>query len=131
MKHFLFIASLFICTTSFAQFSKFRSVGFAYVLKNNISVSQDWTKTDVLITLDIEKKRLTIYNQDGDHFDIISVEKSQKIENNSILQFHSLDVNNRLCDFYLMYNPDNTNQWTIEVEYSDTKYLYLMDKIEN
>lgn len=129
-KLFLLLMAVTISFVSFGQFHKFRAHGFAYVKRDNVAVKEDWQTSNVMVTLDLDKQRITIYNGDKEHFDIISKDDPRKLDDGaSGVMFHCLDAHNIRADVFFLNLPDDPHPWSITIEYSDSEYMYNMDKI--
>ena len=124
MMVFLLILSISI---SFGQVLKLRSTSYAIKYKTDYSWSEwsDLVKTSVLITMDIQKERITIYSVQRQIYDIAE-DEGVDINNDeySTFSFYCIDEDGNTCRIRLLsfYNEDLPMQ--LYIDYPDLAWVY-------
>jgi len=131
MRYRLLLSVLLFSFSAHSQVYKFRALGFAFLKYNDVVADNPpWTPADILVTLDYDKEKITLYNKDDDNFDIATKVKKVTKGDMAIWAFGCLDKNGVTCNVTFLYDPSGNHEYSIMVEYSNQEYIYYMDKID-
>jgi hypothetical protein len=129
-KFFFLTAIIFwaFCTTSYGQVYKLKSTSFSSKYKINNYRWSDWSEleeTSVLITIDLNKERITIYSKETQVYDVAENEGETYDNDGDItLSLFCVDKDGLTCRIRLvkLISQDGRNQ--LYVDYNDMKWVY-------
>lgn len=138
MKTKIIISALFVLfsiKTTIAQVTKLRttSVNAQIVQENN--TWSEWSpaiEISELVVLDFSKKRISIFTQETQVYDIIKVLENEKDENGgSIFSFRCIDQNGNSADVTLIkeLTEETLNKYLL-IELKEDKLLYSLTDID-
>jgi len=116
------------CMTSYGQVYKFKSTALSMQTKINEyrwSAWDAWEETSVLITVDINKERITIYSKEIQIYDIANYEgETTDNDGDTTISFYCVDKDGKTCRIRLvkLISQDDTKQ--LYVDYSDARLVY-------
>lgn len=122
------IILLVFSMTSYGQVYKLKSSSLSIKTKINDykwSDWSDWEEASILITIDVNKDRITIYSKETQIYDVAENEgESYDSDGDKTLSFYCVDKNGLTCRIRLikLISQDNRNQ--LYVDYSDMKWVY-------
>ena len=123
---------LFICTVQFitAQVYKFN----AYQIAFYDTQKQKWESfedCDILISMNVDAKKIKIYSKETQSFDII-ISEAKKIDKDGdeSFRFYCEDHNGNNCnvDFMTLKSENGTKQ--LYITYNNMKYVYNIEYLE-
>ncbi len=131
---FLFGAFLLTSTTLSAQVIKLRSTGLAYKVQTDDEWSDwsDFEDTDVLITLDVDNSRFTVYSAEKQVYDISENEgMTTDSDGDDFYAFYCVDQDGKTCRirFAILHSQDESMQ--LYVDFNDMKWVYNVRNIED
>ena len=131
MKKVLFTLALlltFVGTIS-AEVLKMRTTSFAIKSVNEYGYWSDWSDWEgcsILVVVDVDGDRITIYSQTPQEYDIYDSEYEESDgEGGTIQTFHSVDANGLRCDVRIRITKDGSMQ--LYVDYSDVMFVYNVE----
>lgn len=130
MKKFLVIFIILLLSLavskSYAEVVKYTAYGFSMKStdsRGNWSNWSDWKSCNVLIVMDSNKERMTIYSQETQVFDIISYEDSESDgESGKITPLSCVDQDGLRCT--LRYRQQKNGDLQLYVDYNNLMYVY-------
>ena len=127
-KLVLFIIACLFSFGVFAEVTKLRTNYIAYQYKNEYSGYWnewgDWQDCNVLIVIDFDRDRITIYSQKTQEYDVISVEKEDEDYESKSIYFDCVDEEGLRCTVqYRGYN-DRSRGDQLYVTYNDVRWVY-------
>lgn len=137
MKKIVQIMFLILCLTVlnswvFGQVYKFRAAKFAFKVKDDFNQWQewsDWHDSSVLISIDINTKRIKIFSNKIQVYDIIEEHDiHEDDEGNKTLRFYCLDKNGLYCNVRVVVLKSGTFQ--VYVDYSDMMWVYAVNVLD-
>ena len=86
----------------------------------------DWKNVNIPITVDFQRKKITIYSQKTQIIDYVgfSIEKTNEY---TIMRSQATDTNYQTINVKLLTYNDNTDYLYLSIEYSDVQYMYLIE----
>ena len=130
-KLFILLLALF-CFVQFnyAEITKLRTSHIAYQSKNEYSGMWgewgSWEDCNVLIVIDYDKERITIYSQRTQEYDIITqTQEDEDYESNS-LYFDCVDAEGLRCTVQIRIYNDGERGAQLYVTYSDIRWVYAI-----
>lgn len=82
---------------------------------------------DILIVVDVEKKKVSFYAPERNDYDIIEFFPVKKDDKKTTISFKAVDPNNRRCDFSIIYPEDRkTTDHFLFQGYSDFQLMFLL-----
>ena len=131
MKRILSVL-LFICSVQFitAQVYKFNAYQLAFydIEKEKWEPFED---TDILVSMNIDGKKIKIYSKETQSFDIITVdEKKIDKDGDETFRFYCEDQNGSTChvDFVVLNSENGVRQ--LYITYSNAKYVYNIENLD-
>jgi len=122
------ITLLTFSTVSFGQVYKLKSTAYTYMYKiNDYSWSgwDEWKETTVLITIDLNKQRITIYSQEMQVYDVAENEgEHYDSDGDETLSLYCVDKNGITCRIRLVKLISQGGRNQLYVDYSDMKWVY-------
>ena len=123
---------LFICSVQFitAQVYKFNAYQLAFydIKKEKWEPFED---TDILVSMNVDGKKIKIYSKEAQSFDIITVEEKKKdTDGDDTFSFYCEDQNGITCyvDFMILNSKNGIRQ--LYITYSNAKYVYNIEYLE-
>ena len=136
MKKYLLLSLILLLTlsaTGYSQITKFRTTAFAYTTKDSEGNWEDWSDFEdlsLLVILDNDKSRVTIYSEERQTYDIIDTdeETSDGTTDDSGDQswsFTAIDQDGDECELKMMvrYSQEDQRQ-EIYIIYDDYAWVY-------
>ncbi|MBO5816492.1 MAG: hypothetical protein J6R26_00890 [Paludibacteraceae bacterium] len=131
MKKILFTLALlltFVGTIS-AEVLKMKATSVAYKYENEYGYWTDWTdweECSILVVVDVDGDRITIYSSTPQEYDIYDSEYEESDgEGGTIQTFHSVDKDGSRCDLRIRITKDGDVQ--LYVDYSDVMLVYNVE----
>lgn len=121
------VALLVLSAPSAAQVLKLKSTGFSYKVKNGDTWSKwsDWEDSSLLITIDTDKARVTIYSKDTQVYDIAQNEgTSHDSDGDETLSFYCIDKKGLKCRVRLVKLHSQGGRLQLYVDYNDIMWGY-------
>ncbi len=113
---------------SFSQVNKLRSTSFSSKYQINDYSWSDWsepTETNVLITIDIESERITIYSQQTQIYDIAEYEgETTDSDGDDFMTFFCVNEDGLTCRIHLAKLNSQGGRNQIYVDFADLKWMY-------
>lgn len=128
MKQIILFLLTIISLSLTAQTIRYRTTGFAYLKKSFVKVSNKWSPAEVLVTVDLSGKKIKIYNEDTESFDIIS-QDSKMDGTKLVMKCYCLDKSGITCNVFVGKLDDADPPWSIWVQYDNDEYIYKMNTI--
>lgn len=123
----LFILFCFV-QINYADVTKLRTSGLAHQYKNEYSGVWgdwgDWNDCNVLIVIDEDRDRITIYSQRTQEYDIIGIGQEEEDYESSSLTFDCVDEEGIRCSLTIRVYNDNSRGSQLYVNYSDVRWVY-------
>lgn len=128
-------ALLLFCLSSlnlFSQVAKLKSTAISYKYNvNGWSDWSDWEETSVLITIDMNNDRITIYSKDKQVYDVVKIdETTYDKEGNKILALYCVDKAGLTCVVKLVKLKSYYDSKQLYVEYGDIIWVYDVYALE-
>lgn len=137
MKNFILIISLLFTSILFAQKPiKFTADSFYFskLLDGNNSYSKP-QKASILITLDLEKRNIKIFNSKEHVIKIVNnVSPFTETIENTFFDYKCIDENNKDCTArFLRFSKSSKSEMgeLLYIVYPDITYVYNITKIKN
>ena len=122
----LFVLFSFV-QINYAEVTKLRTTGIAYQYKNEYSGAWGdwgpWEDCNVLIVIDGDRDRITIYSQRTQEYDIISTQKETEDYESSSIFLDCVDADGIRCTVQLRFYNDNRGS-QLYVTYNDVRWVY-------
>jgi hypothetical protein len=133
MKKLIYIFFLFLSTAVFGQSSKkLRSDVFSekHLLRDGTWTDfSDWAPSNCLIL--VEDYRVTIFSQQKQTYDIISVIKEYENEKSQVTVFDCLDENNTKCQMTFTHITQNNQKSSyLYFEFANVILMYKIYKLD-
>ncbi len=131
MKRILlvFIALLTFCELD-AQTYKFQTYSFSIRSKNSYGVWSDWSKweaSDMLVVINQDKDRITIYSRKMQEYDIYDYEGEEDDRyGGTTISYRCVDDDGLRCGIRLRVQADGSLQ--LYVDYNDAMWVYGLRK---
>lgn len=123
----LFILLTF-SATSFGQVYKLKSTSFSSKYKINDYRWSDWseaTESSVLITIDVNKDRITMYSKTTQIYDIAEYEgKTTDEDGDDFISFFCINEDGLSCRVRLAKLNSQNGRNQVYVDFSDMKWMY-------
>lgn len=124
----LILVLMTFSATTFSQVYKLKSTSFSSKHKINDYRWSEWseaTETSVLITVDLNKDRITIYSKTTQVYDIAEYEgKTTDDDGDDISSFYCVNQDGSTCRVKLVKLNSRNGRNQIYVEFSDMKWVY-------
>ena len=124
---------LLFTTTGFSQITKFRTTGFAYTTKNSEGNWEEWSDFEdisLLVVLDNDKSRVTVYSDEKQVYDIVNTDEETSDgttdeSGDQSWSFTAVDQDGDECELKMMvrYSQDDQRQ-EIYIIYDDYAWVY-------
>ncbi|MCS7212411.1 MAG: hypothetical protein NZ844_12385, partial [Chloroherpetonaceae bacterium] len=114
-------------TPSVAQVYKLKSTGFSYKVKNGDTWSRwsDWEDSGLLITIDLDKARITIFSKDTQVYNIARNEgTSHDSDGDETLSLYCVDKKGLNCRVRLVQLHSQGGRLQLYVDYNDIMWGY-------
>jgi len=122
------ILFLFLSISASGQVYKLKSSSFSSKYKINDYKWSDWSEweeTSVLITMDIDKERITIYSKETQVYDVAENEgETIDDDGDKTLSFFCVDKEGLTCRVRLMRLNSQNGRNQLYVDYKDLKWVY-------
>jgi len=123
----LFVLFCFV-QINYADVTKLRTSGVATQYKNEYSgVWGDWgawEDCNVLIVIDEDRDRITIYSQRTQEYDIIGIGQEEEDYESSSLTFDCVDEEGIRCSLTIRVYNNNSLGSQLYVNYNDIRWVY-------
>ena len=132
-KNFKFIcltAILFLAfsSVSFGQVYKLKTTSFASMYKINDYKWSDWgewEETSLLITIDLNKERITMYSKETQVYDIVKDEGEEfDKDGDKTLSLYCVNEEGLTCRVRLVRLNSQSGKTQIYVDFNDFKFVY-------
>lgn len=111
-----------------SQVFKFRAYSIS-IYNKKLDNWKPFEETHLLISINLDKSRVSIYSKEVQLFDIIKIDDKTTDKNGDILfKLHSEDVKGELCNIDYIEVKDGTK--LLYVRYSDLQYVYAIEEVE-
>lgn len=122
------IAFLAFSTVSFGQVYKLKSTSVAFKHKINDYRWSDWSEweeTTVLVTIDLNKDRITIYSKETQIYDVAENEgEKYDSDGDKTLSLYCVDKDGLTCRIRLVKLNSQGGRNQLYVDYNDMKWVY-------
>lgn len=129
-----FIFLTVISAVSYSQVIKARATSLSIATKlsnNQWGEWSDWQECDVLVTIDLNKLRITIYSQETQIYDIATNEGMTSDEDgDETLSLYCVDKNGGNCRIRLVKLNSQGGQEQLYVDYNDARWCYNLREID-
>lgn len=123
----LFVLFCFV-QINYADVTKLRTSGVATQYKNEYSGVWDdwgaWEDCNVLIVIDEDRDRITIYSQRTQEYDIIGIGQEEEDYESSSLTFDCVDEEGIRCSLTIRVYNNNSLGSQLYVNYNDIRWVY-------
>lgn len=123
----LFVLFSFV-QVNYAEVIKLRTSGIAYQYKNEYSnIWGDWSAWEdcnVLIVIDVDKDRITIYSQETQEYDVITETNQDTDGESTSYHYDCIDANGLRCQIRLRVYDDYSKGSQLYVDYYDMRWVY-------
>ncbi len=124
---FLIFFMLF-STVAFSQIYKLKSTSVAFKYKEddyNWTDWSDWEETSVLIVMDIDKDRITIYSKETQVYDVAEDEgKTVDDEGDEFWSYYCVNEDGLNCRVRLAKLNSRNGRNQLYIDFSDMKWVY-------
>ncbi len=124
--HLSLILVLFCSSIMLSQeVNKLRAESVAIKFQNDDGTWKEWTdwkESDVLAVLDDANKRVTLYTEPKEVYDIINMEEETTEDGNNIFRMMCVDGSGVECNLRLQYGESNNLQ--LYIQYSNIIIAY-------
>lgn len=126
MKKILLLVVMF-CVTNIisAEVLKLTAYEFAYKASNDYGWSDwsEWDDCNILVVIDSDRERITIYSNSTQEFDIIEAEDSYvDSDGDEVLKFTCIDAEGLRCGIRFILKQSGSAQ--LYCDYNDLMYVY-------
>ena len=121
------IVFLAFSTVSFGQVYKLKSTSFSYKYKINDyrwSDWDEWKEATVLITIDLNKDRITIYSKVTQVYDVAENEGEYDSDGDKTLSLYCVDKDGLTCGIRLVKLNSRGGKKQLYVDYKDMILVY-------
>lgn len=118
---------VFSVSISFGQVLKLKSTSLSSKYKTEYGWTDwaEWEEVSVLITIDLQKERITIYSAEKQIYDIAENEgKEYDSDGDEILSFYCVDKDGLMCRIRFVTLHSVDNQLQLYVDYNNMKWVY-------
>ena len=134
MKKKIFVLIiLFLTSSTFAQVLKYKTKQFAHrnLINNEWSEWSEWEDVKIMLTLDGEKERFTIYSNEIQIYDVAKVEE-QTIDKdgNEIYNFFCLTEDGSKCRIKHLFPKSPEHNMQLYIQFKDSEIVYNIYKFE-
>lgn len=120
------VITLFAFSTYGQGISKLRATHSCYLIKSSYSGNwldwSDWEPVNIIIVINTNKLRITIYSDVRQEFDITEIYATT----DDVIEFRAVDQNGIYCGIKFV---EEFNESHIYIEYSDMKLAYNVKDI--
>lgn len=113
---------------SFAQAIKFKSTDFSYKERfgrDNWSNWEEWQEASVLIVVDIDNERISVYSKERQVYDVVEYEGEHYDKDNDLVySFYCVDNSGHTCRVRLVKLLSENNQFQLYIDYDDFMVVY-------
>lgn len=124
---FLFICSVQVITAQVYKFNAYQ-LAFYDIEKEKWQPFED---TDILVSINVDGKKVKIYSKETQSFDIITAE-DKKVDNDGddTYRYYCEDQDGNTCyvDFVVLNSENGVRQ--LYITYSNAKYVYNIEYLE-
>ncbi len=130
-KYFLSVLIAICCVAgAYAEVGKFQATSAAYKLYNYNSRRwsgwSDWTPTNILVVVNYDIDRVTIYSKNIQEYDVYATDSTGARDSNGETEtFSCVDQDGKRCDIRIRRQYDGAVQ--IYVDYSDASLVYNVE----
>lgn len=134
-KLILFLLSLFIFVSGKADTVKLKSSSYAFRSFNDYNKTwNNWpvpTSTAVLITMNVDEDRITIYSSQRQEYDIYrAYDAYYNREGDKVYEFSCLDKDGKQCLLRIHYvGQQRGGGIQLYIEYSDMQWMYNVSRV--
>lgn len=131
-----FVALLFLMMSISltAQVYKFRSTELSFRYEKENGQWTNWdepTESSVLITMDIDNQRITIYSKEKQVYDFAEYEGIKTDEDgDDIMSFYCVDNNGKTCRVSYMLLHSRNERKQFYVYYNDYNFVYNVNVLD-
>lgn len=129
MKKFLALTLLLVSSMAvskvYADVIKLKAYNFAYRAVENGSWTDwsDWSDCNILVVLNTDKERLTIYSKETQEYDIISCDDWESDgKGGKVMEIQCIDAEGLRCN--VRWRVDNEGEQQVYVDYNDVSFVY-------
>lgn len=118
---------VFSVSISFGQVLKLKSTSFSSKHKSEYGWTDwaEWVEASVLITIDLQKERITIYSAEKQIYDIAENEgKEYDSDGDETLSLYCVDKDGLTCRIRFVTLNSKDNQLQLYVDYNDMQWVY-------
>jgi hypothetical protein len=129
MKKLLIIFALVMFFTGFGQINKLRTTGVAYKYKTTKGWSDwsNWKDISILILVNLNDLRITVYSKEVQTFDIITVSDTYKKDGVDTLDMYCVDSDGKK----LIVSLTNDKEIHLYIRYNDWQHVYSAYNLDN
>ena len=117
---------LFVSCELWAQTHKYQTYCFAYMTKSDYGVWSDWSEwegSNMLVVINLDKDRITIYSNEIQEYDIYEYERDDNDRyGGESVSFKCVDDHGLRCGVRLRSQVDGKLQ--LYVDYNDIRWVY-------
>jgi hypothetical protein len=135
LKATLPLLFILIGASAFSQITKFRTTSLSMKSKNERT--RQWSKwsqpkdVDVLITIDIDNKRIRIFSKEEQVYDIIKFyDIETDDEGDETLKFHCINEDGLKCFVRFVVLNSRDGQRQLYVDFADMLWMYNIYKLD-
>jgi hypothetical protein len=112
---------------SYGQTYKFKTSGYSVMLKDQKGKSGKWSDLDlvnILVTLDTDKNRVTVYSEVIQLFEIIDYIPFEENETDGVYTFTCKDNNGEDCTLSIITRKKQDNRKQLYIHYDNRIIVY-------
>lgn len=113
---------------AYGQVYKLRTTSFAFKIKVNDYQWSDWSEweeSSLLVVIDINKHRFTIYSEETQVYDVAGYEgKTTDSDGNYIWTFYCVNEDGLPCKVHIIQWNSQNGRGQLYVDFNDVKWVY-------
>jgi hypothetical protein len=133
-KTVLILLMLLTCVSAFSQVFKYRTKGFAYKTKDEItgrwSSWSDWKELNTLVTIDVDGERIRVFTEKNQQYDILNTHFYKDKDGDDTILFVCINEDAKVCAVRLMRLNSEGGKIHLYVDFADVIFVYNLKLIE-
>ena len=128
MKPILFIVFISCCLTSYSQVYKFKAYQSCLSRHSDKTIKEsEWNNVDILIVINIDKKKINTYGEKEGDYDILKIESDEIMKDSTMmLTYSAIDEDGEKCKIYTFKYKDGKR--TMVFEYPEIELAFRIRK---